>query len=169
MRRRRAIGLSTGPFALDCVITSVKRSPAHAMKTASRKPAKRPAAKARAAGHVSATPIGAILRPQTGEGTFPIVGIGASAGGLEAALREECVAFSEQVGIPAQFESRRVSVPLQEDVSLCLYRVAQESLRNIARHAQAAYSSPISSLPTLRCLCSTVSMPPGKSARPTPA
>jgi PAS domain S-box-containing protein len=56
--------------------------------------------------------------------------------GLEAALKEECVAFSAQVGVPAQFESKGPA-SLPEDVSLCLYRVAQESLRNIAKHAKA--------------------------------
>ena len=56
--------------------------------------------------------------------------------GLEAALREECVSFSAQVGVPAQFESEGPTL-LPEDVSLCLYRVAQESLRNIAKHAKA--------------------------------
>ncbi len=57
--------------------------------------------------------------------------------GLEAALREECVAFSTQAGIPCEVQSRGVPISLPEDVSLCLYRVAQESLRNIAKHAEA--------------------------------
>jgi two-component system CheB/CheR fusion protein len=57
--------------------------------------------------------------------------------GLEAALREECVSFSAHAGIPAQFESNGPTL-LPEDVSLCLYRVAQESLRNIAKHAKAS-------------------------------
>lgn len=57
--------------------------------------------------------------------------------GLEAALREECVAFSAQAGIPCEVQSRGVPISLPEDVSLCLYRVAQESLRNIAKHTQA--------------------------------
>ncbi len=56
--------------------------------------------------------------------------------GLEAALKEECVSFSAQMGIPAKFESKGPTL-LPEDVSLCLYRVAQESLRNIAKHADA--------------------------------
>jgi len=57
--------------------------------------------------------------------------------GLEAALREECVGFSAQEGVPARFESEHVPSSLPEDVSLCIYRVAQESLRNIAKHAKA--------------------------------
>jgi signal transduction histidine kinase len=57
--------------------------------------------------------------------------------GLKAALREECVGFSAQLGVPAQFESEGVPTTLPEDVSLCVYRVAQESLRNIAKHANA--------------------------------
>jgi two-component system CheB/CheR fusion protein len=58
--------------------------------------------------------------------------------GLEAALREECVAFSAQSGIPCEVQSRGVPISLPDDVSLCLYRVAQESLRNIAKHTQSA-------------------------------
>lgn len=56
--------------------------------------------------------------------------------GLEAALREECVSFSAQSGISAQFETKGPAL-VPGDASLCLYRVAQESLRNIAKHAQA--------------------------------
>jgi two-component system CheB/CheR fusion protein len=58
--------------------------------------------------------------------------------GLEAALKEECAAFSAQTAIPCKVESRSVPIPLPEDVSLCLYRVAQESLRNIAKHSATA-------------------------------
>ena len=56
--------------------------------------------------------------------------------GLEFALKEECVRFSAQAGIPVQFESEGVAL-LPQEVSLCLYRVTQESLRNIAKHAHA--------------------------------
>ena len=57
--------------------------------------------------------------------------------GLEAALHEECVSFSQQTEIPVDFQAEGVSRSLPEDIALCLYRVAQESLRNIAKHAQA--------------------------------
>jgi two-component system CheB/CheR fusion protein len=58
--------------------------------------------------------------------------------GLEAALKEECAAFSTQLNIQCKVESRNVPASLPEDVSLCLYRVAQESLRNIAKHSRAS-------------------------------
>jgi len=55
--------------------------------------------------------------------------------GLVAALKSECLAFSEQHGIAVKFTAQNVEEPLAEDISLCLYRVAQESLRNIVKHA----------------------------------
>ncbi len=57
--------------------------------------------------------------------------------GLKAALTEQCWAFSEQTGIPVQFESAGESTRPAADVSLCFYRVAQEGLHNIAKHAGA--------------------------------
>jgi PAS domain S-box-containing protein len=57
--------------------------------------------------------------------------------GLAAALRNECIAFSEKYGVPAEFVSTHVPPDLTDAVSLCLYRVAQESLRNVGKHARA--------------------------------
>ena len=58
--------------------------------------------------------------------------------GLAAALEAECDGFSEREGIPTEFSSTALPKALPEDVSLCLYRIAQESLRNIAKHANAS-------------------------------
>ena len=58
--------------------------------------------------------------------------------GLAAALEAECDGFSEREGIPAEFNSEALPRALPEDISLCLYRIAQESLRNIAKHANAS-------------------------------
>lgn len=57
--------------------------------------------------------------------------------GLRAALREECVAFSEQAGIPVRFSCEGLPASLPEDVSLCLYRITQECLRNVRKHVGA--------------------------------
>ncbi len=57
--------------------------------------------------------------------------------GLCAALKVECAVFSEQHGIPVKFSARTLPERLPEDISLCLYRVVQESLWNIRKHARA--------------------------------
>jgi len=57
--------------------------------------------------------------------------------GLEAALREECLSASQRLGIPVRFKAEDVPRLLPGDIALCLLRVAQESLRNIAKHAGA--------------------------------
>jgi PAS domain S-box-containing protein len=58
--------------------------------------------------------------------------------GLEAALRDECDSFSKLTGIPVELTCEELPAQLPREVSLCLYRVAQESLRNIRKHAGAA-------------------------------
>ncbi len=58
--------------------------------------------------------------------------------GLVAAIREECRAFSEREGITVEFESEELPADLSVDTKLTLYRVTQESLRNIAKHARAS-------------------------------
>jgi signal transduction histidine kinase len=57
--------------------------------------------------------------------------------GLPAALETECRQFAESEGIEVTFEQHNEGPSLPEPVSLCLYRVAQETLRNIARHSGA--------------------------------
>ena len=56
-------------------------------------------------------------------------------------MREECETFCSRSGIPVRFTCGDVPASLPEDVSLCLYRVAQESLRNIRKHARGNASS----------------------------
>jgi len=58
--------------------------------------------------------------------------------GLEPALRQECRAFQARYGIKTRFSAKSVPAALPKDGRLCLYRVAQESLRNIGKHATDA-------------------------------
>jgi PAS domain S-box-containing protein len=55
--------------------------------------------------------------------------------GLKPALADECDAFQERSGIATRFTAENVPEGLPGDVSLCLYRIVQESLRNIGKHA----------------------------------
>jgi len=57
--------------------------------------------------------------------------------GLVAAVRADCARFSEREGIPVRVESQDVPLKLPPDVALSLYRITQESLHNIAKHASA--------------------------------
>lgn len=61
--------------------------------------------------------------------------------GLEPALRAYCAAFSRLEGIAVRFTCRNAPGTLPPDVALCLYRVAQEALRNAAKHARAPRAS----------------------------
>jgi len=56
--------------------------------------------------------------------------------GLVAALRGHCAEFAAQHGIDVSFTADGINgVP--DKTALCLYRVTQEALRNIAAHAGA--------------------------------
>jgi len=59
--------------------------------------------------------------------------------GLEAALWDECDSFQQRSGISTQFIPLNVPAPLPGEVALCLYRVAQESLRNVHMHSQSPH------------------------------
>ena len=58
-------------------------------------------------------------------------------GGLVPALRGHCTDFARQHDIPVHFEARG-DLGLDHAPALCLFRVAQEALRNVATHADAA-------------------------------
>jgi signal transduction histidine kinase len=56
--------------------------------------------------------------------------------GLSDAIQSECLRFSEREGIQVEFLGQDVP-NLPSEVAICLYRIAQEGLRNIAKHAKA--------------------------------
>jgi PAS domain S-box-containing protein len=55
--------------------------------------------------------------------------------GLVEALRSECASFARREGIAIAYEAQGVPTGVPRDAALCIYRVAQEALRNIAKHA----------------------------------
>ncbi len=57
--------------------------------------------------------------------------------GISAALRGLCDEFSKQHKIEADFQFRQVPPRMDPDISLSLFRVAQESLHNVAKHSHA--------------------------------
>jgi signal transduction histidine kinase len=57
--------------------------------------------------------------------------------GLEVALRSFIDDFSKWEGIPVVFISTDIPVSLPQEIASCLYRLTQECLRNVSRHAQA--------------------------------
>ena len=58
--------------------------------------------------------------------------------GLVEALRSECAAFARREEIEVDYCPDELPSPVPSEVALCLYRVAQEALRNVAKHAAAA-------------------------------
>lgn len=57
--------------------------------------------------------------------------------GLLAALGDLAQRFSEQAGIPIDYQARGPRGRLPSEIELVLYRVAQEALTNVAKHADA--------------------------------
>jgi two-component system CheB/CheR fusion protein len=57
--------------------------------------------------------------------------------GLERALQELCETFEERQIITIRFSTRNVPAQIPESVAIALYRIVQESLQNIAKHAEA--------------------------------
>ncbi|MBP1636238.1 MAG: histidine kinase dimerization and phosphoacceptor region, partial [Acidobacteria bacterium] len=58
--------------------------------------------------------------------------------GLVAALRALADDFSERTRIAIALDLERLSGPLSQDVEVVIYRVVQEALTNVARHAHAS-------------------------------
>jgi signal transduction histidine kinase len=57
--------------------------------------------------------------------------------GLIVAVRSYCEEYSAWSGIETRFMHLGVPARVPAPVSLCIYRVVQEALRNVARHSQA--------------------------------
>src|SRR5260370_25757219 len=55
--------------------------------------------------------------------------------GLGAALRSYCEDFSKREGITVKLTSRDIPKELNREIGSCVYKVAKESLSNVARHA----------------------------------
>jgi PAS domain S-box-containing protein len=57
--------------------------------------------------------------------------------GLTRAVESQCVLFSNREGIEVAFTAENIPGTLSRDVSLSIYRIIQEGLNNIAKHACA--------------------------------
>jgi signal transduction histidine kinase len=57
--------------------------------------------------------------------------------GLLEALRERCDDFSQESGVSVRLDVSDVWRDVSDTLALCLYRIAQEALRNVATHAKA--------------------------------
>jgi signal transduction histidine kinase len=58
--------------------------------------------------------------------------------GLSDAIKAECDLFSRKESIRTELRTIDLPSELPPDVALCLFRIAQEALRNVARHAGAS-------------------------------
>jgi PAS domain S-box-containing protein len=61
--------------------------------------------------------------------------------GLVDAIASECRTFSDREGIAVEFSPENVGAQLPRELSICLYRVVQEGLRNIAKHSRTETAS----------------------------
>jgi len=55
--------------------------------------------------------------------------------GLKQAIESECLNFTKRSAILIKYEPRNIPSKIPWDISVCLFRIVQEGLRNIARHA----------------------------------
>jgi signal transduction histidine kinase len=58
--------------------------------------------------------------------------------GLVLGVSSLCAEFAEQQGIEVHFTHNQIPRNVPPDVALCLFRIAQESLRNVKRHSGAS-------------------------------
>ena len=60
--------------------------------------------------------------------------------GLGPAIRQLCIDFSDRQSTAVTCEVQHVPRDLDRGVAICLYRVAQECLRNVLKHSHAAHA-----------------------------
>jgi signal transduction histidine kinase len=58
--------------------------------------------------------------------------------GLVEALKAECERVTRSGAVTVQFTAKEIPKKLPQDTALCVFRVAQEALRNVVRHAGAS-------------------------------
>lgn len=60
--------------------------------------------------------------------------------GLMTALTLHCEEFQQQSGVEVTFDFTEDPTPIAFEVALCLFRAAQEALRNVGKHAGARHA-----------------------------
>jgi signal transduction histidine kinase len=58
--------------------------------------------------------------------------------GLVSAARSFCRELSQQSGLKIEFNQKNVPRDIDGEISLCAYRIIQESLQNVVRHGEAS-------------------------------
>lgn len=58
--------------------------------------------------------------------------------GLEAAIQDHTYEFAQRTAVAVRYVSRNVPKAIPIDMATCLYRVTQESLQNVLKHAEAS-------------------------------
>ena len=61
--------------------------------------------------------------------------------GLAEALKAECEQISRHEPVRVDVDVQQVPDALPHDIALCIFRIAQEALRNVARHAKASVAT----------------------------
>lgn len=76
--------------------------------------------------------------------------------GLVAALQELCEAWEARSGVPCVFHFDAVDESLPEHINIAVYRVAQEALTNVTRHAHASQVRLVLARDAAQQLCLTI-------------